>query len=31
MPRYTAITEPGFVSDETKAKLAEEITRIHHS
>jgi phenylpyruvate tautomerase PptA (4-oxalocrotonate tautomerase family) len=29
MPLYTAITEQGFVSDETKTKLAEEITRIH--
>jgi len=26
---YTAITEDGFVSDETKAKIAKEITRIH--
>jgi phenylpyruvate tautomerase PptA (4-oxalocrotonate tautomerase family) len=29
MPLYTAITEDGFVSDETKAKIATEITRIH--
>jgi phenylpyruvate tautomerase PptA (4-oxalocrotonate tautomerase family) len=29
MPLYTAITEEGFVSDETKAKIAREITRIH--
>jgi phenylpyruvate tautomerase PptA (4-oxalocrotonate tautomerase family) len=29
MPLYTAITEEGFVSDEAKAKIAEEITRIH--
>jgi phenylpyruvate tautomerase PptA (4-oxalocrotonate tautomerase family) len=29
MPFYTAITEEGTVSSETKAKLAEEITRIH--
>src|SRR5580658_4842250 len=29
MPLYTAITEDGFVSDETKAKIAKEITRIH--
>jgi phenylpyruvate tautomerase PptA (4-oxalocrotonate tautomerase family) len=29
MPFYTAITEDGFVSDETKAKIAKEITRIH--
>jgi phenylpyruvate tautomerase PptA (4-oxalocrotonate tautomerase family) len=29
MPLYTAITEYDFVSDETKARLAEEITRIH--
>jgi phenylpyruvate tautomerase PptA (4-oxalocrotonate tautomerase family) len=31
MPLYTAITEDGFVSDATKAKIAEEITRIHTS
>jgi phenylpyruvate tautomerase PptA (4-oxalocrotonate tautomerase family) len=31
MPLYTAITEEGTVSDETKAKIAEEITRIHTS
>jgi phenylpyruvate tautomerase PptA (4-oxalocrotonate tautomerase family) len=29
MPLYTAITEDGFVSKETKAKIAREITRIH--
>jgi phenylpyruvate tautomerase PptA (4-oxalocrotonate tautomerase family) len=29
MPFYTAITEDGFLSDETKAKIAKEITRIH--
>ncbi|MGD0270853.1 MAG: tautomerase family protein [Candidatus Sulfotelmatobacter sp.] len=29
MPLYIAITEDGFVSDETKAKIAKEITRIH--
>jgi phenylpyruvate tautomerase PptA (4-oxalocrotonate tautomerase family) len=29
MPLYTAITEDGFVSDEKKAKIAQEITRIH--
>ena len=29
MPLYTAITEEGFISDETKAKIAREITRIH--
>jgi len=29
MPLYTAITEDDFVSDETKAKIAREITRIH--
>jgi phenylpyruvate tautomerase PptA (4-oxalocrotonate tautomerase family) len=29
MPLYTAITEHDCVSDETKAKIAEEITRIH--
>jgi phenylpyruvate tautomerase PptA (4-oxalocrotonate tautomerase family) len=29
MPLYTAITEDGFVSDMTKAKIAKEITRIH--
>src|SRR5271168_3354110 len=31
MPLYTVITEDGFVSDETKAKIASEITRIHTS
>ena len=29
MPLYTAITQDGTVSTETKAKIAEEITRIH--
>jgi phenylpyruvate tautomerase PptA (4-oxalocrotonate tautomerase family) len=29
MPLYTAITEHGCVSDETKARIAAEITRIH--
>ena len=29
MPLYTAITQHDFVSDETKAKIAEEITRVH--
>jgi phenylpyruvate tautomerase PptA (4-oxalocrotonate tautomerase family) len=29
MPLYTAITEDGFVSDEKRAKIAKEITRIH--
>jgi phenylpyruvate tautomerase PptA (4-oxalocrotonate tautomerase family) len=29
MPLYTAITEEGTVSDESKAKIAAEITRIH--
>jgi phenylpyruvate tautomerase PptA (4-oxalocrotonate tautomerase family) len=29
MPLYTAITEDGFVSDEKKAMIAKEITRIH--
>jgi phenylpyruvate tautomerase PptA (4-oxalocrotonate tautomerase family) len=29
MPLYTAITEHGLVSDETQAKIAEEITCIH--
>jgi len=29
MPLYTALTEQGFVSDDTKTKIAEEITRIH--
>ncbi len=31
MPLYTAITEDGSVSDEKKAKIAKEITRIHTS
>ncbi|WP_082662180.1 tautomerase family protein [Terracidiphilus gabretensis] len=31
MPLYTAITQEGAVSNETKAKIAEEITRIHCS
>ena len=29
MPLYTAITEDEFVSNEMKAKIAKEITRIH--
>jgi phenylpyruvate tautomerase PptA (4-oxalocrotonate tautomerase family) len=29
MPLYTAITEHDCVTDETKARIAEEITRIH--
>src|SRR6202789_430386 len=29
MPLYTAITKDGFVSDEKKAKIAKEVTRIH--
>jgi len=29
MPLYTVITEHDYVSDETKARLAGEITRIH--
>jgi phenylpyruvate tautomerase PptA (4-oxalocrotonate tautomerase family) len=29
VPLYTAITQQGSVSDETKAKIAQEITRIH--
>jgi len=29
MPLYTTITEQDFVSDETKTRIAEEITRIH--
>jgi phenylpyruvate tautomerase PptA (4-oxalocrotonate tautomerase family) len=29
MPLYTAITQDGFVSAETKATIAREITRIH--
>ena len=31
MPLYTAITQEGIVSVETKAKIAKEITRIHTS
>ncbi len=31
MPLYTAITQEGCVSDETKAKIAHDITRIHTS
>ena len=31
MPLYTAITEGDTISAETKAKIAEEITRIHTS
>jgi phenylpyruvate tautomerase PptA (4-oxalocrotonate tautomerase family) len=29
MPLYTVITEDGFISEEKKAKIATEITRIH--
>jgi phenylpyruvate tautomerase PptA (4-oxalocrotonate tautomerase family) len=29
MPLYTVITQEGFLSAETKSKIAEEITRIH--
>jgi len=29
MPLYTAISQDGFLSDEKKAKIAKEITRIH--
>jgi phenylpyruvate tautomerase PptA (4-oxalocrotonate tautomerase family) len=29
MPLYTAITEDGFLSDETKARIAKQITLIH--
>lgn len=29
MPQYTTITQQDFISDETKAKIAQEITRIH--
>jgi phenylpyruvate tautomerase PptA (4-oxalocrotonate tautomerase family) len=29
MPLYTVITQEGIVSDETKAMIAEELTRIH--
>jgi phenylpyruvate tautomerase PptA (4-oxalocrotonate tautomerase family) len=31
MPLYTAITQEGVVSSETRTKIAEEITRIHSS
>jgi phenylpyruvate tautomerase PptA (4-oxalocrotonate tautomerase family) len=31
MPLYTAITQEGLVSDDTKAEIAKEITRIHSS
>lgn len=31
MPLYTAIAQEGTISSETKAKIAEEITRIHSS
>jgi phenylpyruvate tautomerase PptA (4-oxalocrotonate tautomerase family) len=31
VPLYTAITQEGSASDETKAKIAQEITRIHTS
>lgn len=30
MPLYTAISEDGFLSDETRAKVAREITRIQY-
>jgi phenylpyruvate tautomerase PptA (4-oxalocrotonate tautomerase family) len=29
MPQYTIFTEDGSISDKTKAKIAQEITRIH--
>ena len=29
MPLYTTIAEQDFISDDTKAKIAEQITRIH--
>jgi phenylpyruvate tautomerase PptA (4-oxalocrotonate tautomerase family) len=29
MPLYTALTQEGSVSDETKAKIAQELTHIH--
>jgi phenylpyruvate tautomerase PptA (4-oxalocrotonate tautomerase family) len=29
MPMYTAITQEGFLSSETKARIAQDITRIH--
>ena len=31
MPLYIATTEDGFLTDQTKAKLAKEITKIHTS
>ena len=31
MPLYTAITQEGFVSENTKTEIAKEITRIHSS
>jgi len=31
MPLYTAITREGLLSDDTKAQIAKEITRIHTS
>jgi phenylpyruvate tautomerase PptA (4-oxalocrotonate tautomerase family) len=31
MPLYTAITQEDFISDEAKAEIAREITRIHTS
>jgi phenylpyruvate tautomerase PptA (4-oxalocrotonate tautomerase family) len=31
MPLYSAISQEGFLSDETKTKIAQEITRIHCS
>ena len=29
MPLYTAVSQEGFLSDETKTRVAQEITRIH--
>src|ERR1700722_6146618 len=29
MPLYTAVSQEGLLSDETKTKIAQEITRIH--
>ena len=29
MPQYTVFPEDGSISDQTKSKIAEEITRIH--
>jgi hypothetical protein len=31
MPQYTILTEEGSISDKTRTKIAEEITRIHTS